>query len=140
VKRTVVDDALLALARMAMDASVRAADEIGGVSPVQLRALTALRQSPGANLANLAERMGITVSTTSRLVDRLVTADWVHRHPAPGNRREVALTLTEVGRALLRSYDDRRLARLRDCLDRVPEDRRDAVVGALSEFAGLVRA
>src|SRR5690349_21662073 len=70
------DHVLLALARMAMDASVRASGELGGLSPVQLRALTALRQVGEANLAQLAEEMGVTVSTTSRLVDRLVTADW----------------------------------------------------------------
>ena len=65
---------LLALARMAMDASVRASGELGGLSPVQLRALTALRRLAEANLAQLAEEMGVTVSTTSRLVDRLVIA------------------------------------------------------------------
>ena len=56
---------LLALARMAMDASVRASGELGGPSPVQLRALTALRRMTGANLAQLAEEMGVTVSTTA---------------------------------------------------------------------------
>src|SRR4051795_12790673 len=87
---------LLALARMAMDASVRASGELGNLSPVQLRALTALRQLGEANLAQLAEEMGVTVSTTSRLVDRLVTADWVSRKPSPHNRREISLTLGET--------------------------------------------
>ena len=45
MERTASDEALLALARMAMDASVRAADDLGGLSPVQLRALTALGQA-----------------------------------------------------------------------------------------------
>src|SRR3954470_3221324 len=77
------DEALLALARLVMDVSVRAADEMGGLSPVQLRALTVLRSSNGANLATLAEAMGVAVSTASRLVDRLTAAEWVHRRPAP---------------------------------------------------------
>ena len=49
---------LLAIARMAMDASVRASGEVGGLSPVQLRALTALRWLGDANLAQLADEMG----------------------------------------------------------------------------------
>src|SRR4051794_41693500 len=93
---------------MAMDASVRASGELGGLSPVQLRALTALRRLAEANLAQLAEEMGVTVSTTSRLVDRLVSADWVHRTSSPPNRREIRLTLTESGKRLLRRYGKRR--------------------------------
>src|SRR4051794_41830246 len=93
---------------MAMDASVRASGELGGLSPVQLRALTALRQLAEANLVQLAEEMGVTVSTTSRLVDRLVSADWVHRTSSPHNRREIRLTLTESGKRLLRRDGQRR--------------------------------
>ncbi len=133
--RSRADDTLLALARLAMDASVRAADELGGISPVQLRALTALRSRGPLNLVQLAEEMGITVSTASRLVDRLAGAEWVQRAQSTRNRREVSLTLTASGSTLLRRYDDRRVAALRACLDRVPADRRDDVVSALVELA-----
>jgi DNA-binding MarR family transcriptional regulator len=129
------DYVLLALARMAMDASVRASGEVGAVSPVQLRALTALRRLGEANLAQLAEEMGVTVSTTSRLVDRLVAADWLHRAPSPHNRREISLTLTDSGKRLLRRYDKRRVELLAECLGRLPEDRRHSVVEALAELA-----
>src|SRR4051794_41193555 len=105
---------------MAMDASVRASGELGGLSPVQLRALTALRRLAEANLAQLAEEMGVTVSTTSRLVDRLVSADWVHRASSPHNRREIRLTLTESGKRLLRRYDKRRGGRVSGSPQRGP--------------------
>jgi DNA-binding MarR family transcriptional regulator len=133
-KKPTADDVLLGLARMAMDASVRAADDQGGVSPVQLRALTALRQMKSANLAALAEEMGVTVSTTSRLVDRLVAAEWVERTPSPQNRREISLSLSDAGRKMLRRYDRRRVQLLAECLDLVPSERRDAVVDALAEL------
>jgi DNA-binding MarR family transcriptional regulator len=128
------DDVLLALARMSMDASVRASEDVGGVSPVQLRALTALRRKGEPNLAQLAEDIGITVSTASRLVDRLVTAGWVHRAPSASNRREVSLTLTDTGKRLLRRYDQRRVALMREFLKRVPAERRGAVLAALAEL------
>ena len=60
MNRMAADEALLALARIAMDASVRAADDLGGLSPVQLRALTALGQAGSANLGRLADDMGVT--------------------------------------------------------------------------------
>jgi DNA-binding MarR family transcriptional regulator len=140
MKRTPADEAMLAVARLAMDASVRAADDLGGLSPVQVRALTALRLTAGANLAALAEEMGVTVSTASRLVDRLVSAEWVHRGPSPHNRREISLSLTAAGKALLRRFDDRRVMHMRDCLARLAPERQDEVVAALSDFAAGARS
>lgn len=139
VTRTAADEALLAFARIAMDASVRAADDMGALSPVQLRALTALQEYGPSNLAQLAEEMGVTVSTASRLVDRLVGADWVHRTQAPHNRREISLTLTAQGTSLLRRYDDERIGRLQKCLARLAPDRQDVVVAALEELVKSAR-
>jgi DNA-binding MarR family transcriptional regulator len=137
VVRTTADEALLAVARLALDASVRAASDLGGISPVQLRALTALRQKGALNLVRLADEIGITVSTASRLVDRLVAVDWVHRASSARNRREISLTLTTSGKRLLRQFDDRRLAILTTWLERLPPDRREAVVEAFAQFADL---
>jgi DNA-binding MarR family transcriptional regulator len=133
--RTAADEALLALARMAMDASVRAADDLGGLSPVQLRALTALSRVGLANLGTLAGNMGVTVSTASRLVDRLVSAGWVDRTPSPNNGREISLRLTDAGRSLLHRFDDKRVLHLRSHLARVAPERQEIVVAALAELA-----
>ncbi len=130
---------LLALARLAMDVSVRASGELGGVSPVRLRALTALRQAGRVNLAQLAEVLGVTVSTASRLVARLVDAEWVERAPAAHNRREVSLTLSEGGERLLRRFDTRRVELLGEYLQRIPVERRDAVLQAFGELARVAQ-
>jgi DNA-binding MarR family transcriptional regulator len=45
----------------------------------QLRAVTVLNELGSATLAQLAEFMGVAVSTVSRLVDRLVPAGWLDR-------------------------------------------------------------
>ena len=82
VSRTEEDEALLAVARAVMSISTRAAARVGGISVVQLRALTVLREFGSANLGRLAEAMGGTVSTTSRLVDRLGAAGPGGRPPS----------------------------------------------------------
>jgi DNA-binding MarR family transcriptional regulator len=127
------DDVLLALARTVMAISTRAADQLGGVSVVQLRALTVLREQGTANLGQLAEEMGVALSTASRLVDRLVRADLVHRRPSPRTRREIELEVSSGGQATLDRYDELRLAGLRACLDRV--GRRREGLAVLEEFA-----
>src|SRR5207245_7330638 len=121
VPRTTMDDDLLEAARAVMRISLHAADQIGGVSVVQLRALTVLDREGTANLASLADGMGVTVSTTSRLVDRLVAAGLVDRRTATHTRREIALKLTARGRKTLNRYDDLRLTGLTACLDALPQ-------------------
>jgi DNA-binding MarR family transcriptional regulator len=131
VPRTEVDEELLEAVRATMRISLQAADEIGGVSVVQLRALTVLHRTPSANLAQLAEGMGVTVSTTSRLVDRLVAAGLVDRRTAAHTRREISLRLTARGRSTLARYDDLRLASLQRCLQALPDGDRETVTRGL---------
>jgi DNA-binding MarR family transcriptional regulator len=131
VTRTPDDDVLLAAVRAAMAVSVRAADEIGTISPVQLRALTVIQQSPGTNLGRLAQSMQVAMSTASRLVDRLIAAGLIDRRPSPQTRREITLSLTDLGRTTLERYDDRRLAAVRECLDGLPGSRREDALTAL---------
>ena len=132
--RTAMDDDLLEAARAVMRISLQAADQIGGVSVVQLRALTVLDREGTANLASLAEGMGVTVSTTSRLVDRLVAAGLVDRRTATHTRREIALSLTARGRSTLRRYDELRLVGLHACLDNLAADTREQAVAGLRAF------
>ena len=109
------DDALLlATARLVMAVTTRAADQVGDLSPVQLRALTVLAEFGTANLVQLTEAMDVTASTTSRLVDRLVAAGLVDRRASVTTRREISLRLTDAGAAVLARYDQLRVAGLRD--------------------------
>lgn len=130
------DEVLLSTVRWATAISVRAADELGELSPVQLRALTALHESPRGNLNELASAMGVTVSTTSRLVDRLVDAGLVTRSPSPTTRREISLSLTTTGRRRLQRYDALRVAGARVYLDGVSTVERESVVTALHQLVG----
>ncbi|SDC35802.1 DNA-binding transcriptional regulator, MarR family [Geodermatophilus telluris] len=129
------DEVLVGLARTVVGISTRAAAELGGVSLVQLRALTVLAELPDAPLADLARGVGGSVSTTSRLVDRLVSAGLVDRRPSTASRRSISLRLTPEGAQLLDRYDRLRLTELRAGLAGVPTGRREAVLGALAEFA-----
>jgi DNA-binding MarR family transcriptional regulator len=135
-RRTAADEVLLTVVRWAMEISVRAADAIGDISPVQLRALTVLQERPGTNLNDLAQAMGVTVSTTSRLVDRLVAGGLVDRRPSPRTRRQISLALTRAGRGRLQRYDRLRLAEARARLEAVPPDDRDPVIAALRRLVG----
>ena len=136
--RSAVDEELIEAARRLMRISLAAAARIGGVSVVQMRALTVLDHRGQANLGELAEDLGVTASTTSRLVDRLATADLVDRRVAERSRREVSLQLTAHGRATLERYDDLRLAFLHELLEGMPDGQRGTAVRGLRAFGAAV--
>ncbi|WP_171058319.1 MarR family winged helix-turn-helix transcriptional regulator [Modestobacter altitudinis] len=128
------DVILVQAARTFVSVSVQAADQLGSVSLVQLRALSVIDEADGANLMRLTDGMGVTVSTASRLVDRLVAAGLVDRRQSEVTRREITLTLTAQGRSLLARYDELRLSALHRRLDELPSRRRAALISALSDL------
>ncbi|RBY82370.1 MarR family transcriptional regulator [Geodermatophilus sp. TF02-6] len=137
---TPADEVLVAAVRMAMGISAQAADQIDTVSAVQLRALTVLQENPAVNLVQLAQAMGTTVSTASRLVDRLVAAGLTDRRPSPQTRREITLSLTPAGSRTLDRYDSLRLAAVRGCLERLPARQQETVVAALAALVDAGRS
>jgi len=68
-------------------------------------------------VVELAARAGLLKGTASKYVQRLVDAGLVQRSPVRGNRKEVALSLTEDGRIVARAH-----RRMHDEMNRGLED------------------
>lgn len=66
----------------------------------QLRVLFQVRRSPGITTGQLSRNMGITMSTTSGLVAKLVDGGLVARSSSQDDRRQIPLQLTEAGQQL----------------------------------------
>lgn len=67
----------------------------------QLRVLYHIRRVPGVTGGELADALGITVSTVSGLVIKLTERGLVARGTAPDDRRQAPLSLTPEGLALV---------------------------------------
>jgi DNA-binding MarR family transcriptional regulator len=65
----------------------------------QFRTLAYLTSHDGASLSDLADHIGLTLPSTSKLVDGLVERKFVHRKMCADDRRRMTLTLTGNGRA-----------------------------------------
>jgi DNA-binding MarR family transcriptional regulator len=108
----------------------------------QLRVLYHIRRAPGITTGELSRALGVTVSTTSGLVIKLVERGQVARTTTPGDRRQAPLSLTEDGAALVgeltdvgRPFLNRVAAELGGELDAVT-----AALERLSDLAARVRA
>src|SRR4051794_27377077 len=138
--RSAQDQTLLLLARAVMGISTRAADRLGALSEVELRAMTVLRELGTANPGPPAPGLDATVSPTSRPADPLCGRRVAGRAPGPPPRREIELRVSPSGTETLDRYDDLRLEGLRTGLDRLPADRRDDVLAALLDFGAAASA
>lgn len=67
------------------------------MTTTQLLALSTLKREPHLTLFELADRMKLSKSTTSGIVDRLVKAGFLKRSRVEYNRRALNLELTESG-------------------------------------------
>jgi DNA-binding MarR family transcriptional regulator len=88
----------------------------------QLRVLYQLRRHSGATTGELARRLGITVSTTSGLVIKLVDRELVTRGSLADDRRQAPLSLTEAGTALLGDLSGEMRAYMGDVAARLGDD------------------
>ncbi len=97
----------------------------------QFRVLGFLDRNPGASLSDVAEYIGVTLPSMSKMVDGLVTEKWVTREFQPEDRRRATCALTPRGRALLESAQNSALAYLADVLHAVPASQRETIVQAM---------
>jgi DNA-binding MarR family transcriptional regulator len=107
----------------------------------QVRVLLQIRRHPNITTGTLARTLGVTVSTTSGLVSKLVERDLVCRCFSENDRRQIPLKLTEAGQDLAGEL----LESSRPFLDGVAHELGDdleevtAALEALTQAASRVR-
>lgn len=110
------------------------------VSASQLRVLFILEHNEGINLRTLADALGSTPPSTSRLCDRLQAVGFVERRAAPASRRELELYLSRRGRAFLTGLRGRRESALQSVLEQMPTAQRSALLKGLEAFCAAAAA
>ncbi len=109
------------------------------VSGAQLRVITVVEQHDGINLRRLANRLGMLLSSASRLCDRLVAAGMLEREPGRLDRREISLHLTVESRRLLDELREHRRRQLMEILAGMSPEGRAALLWGLREFDEAAR-
>ncbi|TNC20201.1 MarR family winged helix-turn-helix transcriptional regulator [Amycolatopsis alkalitolerans] len=131
-----VTDAVLTASRLLVAVSARsiaAVDE--SITIPQFRLLVVLSSRGPVKLTVLADSLAVNPSTATRMVDRLVAADLVSREANPASRRELVVSLTATGAAVVREVTQRRRREISRIVSRMPVAVRRDLVGALAAFA-----
>jgi len=134
-----VTDALLQASKALVGIALRTLPGERSVTLGQFRALVLLDGDGSMRSADLAEALGVSPSTATRLCDRLVRGGLITRVTAEDDRREVRLTLTGPGTKLVRDGLARRRRALSRLVAQIPTEDRASLVRTLRVFGGAGR-
>jgi DNA-binding MarR family transcriptional regulator len=131
-----VVDAVLSASRVLVAVAARSlADIVEEVTLTQYRTLVVLASRGSQNLVGLAEAVGVTPATATRMCDRLVKKKLIVRQSEPDDRRQVRLALTKKGLKLVGAVTNRRRHEIEVILSTIAPEEQSVLVQALSQFA-----
>lgn len=129
-------EALVRASRALVAIAVSALDALDdSVTLPQFRALVVLGELGTLRASELADRLGVSASTVTRIADRLAADGLLGRAENPSSRREVLLTISPSGERLVERVIDRRRALMRRLLDTLDTTERAAAVRSLNTLA-----
>lgn len=111
-----------------------------GLTMTQLGVLFLLRREVGAPAGLLAERLRVTPSTLTRIVDRLVRLNLVRRQEDCDDRRLVRHYLTPEGAQSLEEMARTGRAYLTEILRRLPREKLERLLEALQDLTQAAEA
>ena len=95
-----------------------------GLSMLQFRALYYINANPATSLSSVAEHVGSSLPSASRLVAGLEAQDLVARRDSKDDRRQVKLAITAKGAAVMDAARGATLARLDEELSALDKEQR----------------
>lgn len=108
-----------------------------GLSVPQFRALCLIDRYPTANLSLVAEHLGSSQPSASRLISGLVARGFVKRREGEDDRRQIALAMTARGRSVLATARAATQKHLADEIDHLSEEQRRTVIDSMSILLGV---
>ncbi|MFE2989764.1 MarR family winged helix-turn-helix transcriptional regulator [Streptomyces sp. NPDC059262] len=107
------------------------------LTPSRLAALASLSAHGPLRISDLATRMGIALSTVSRMVDLLDGFGWIEREADPKDQRATLIALNDTGQALLDSTRRQAATRLAERIDQLTVDHQHTLHDALPALEAL---
>ncbi len=92
-----------------------------GVTMSQAKVLYLVQAEPGLRMSELSARLGVSLSTVSGVVDRLVDQGLLNRQDDPADRRQVLLRITDAGATQLELFRELTAGQVRDLLAGIGE-------------------
>jgi len=109
------------------------------VSREEIRALLLLESGERLTMSNLAESLGVPLSTATHTVDRLVAKELVERKRSEEDRRVVEVEMSEYGLQLQQTFRDKRKLVARSWLEPLSGDERELFLELMAKITLLAK-
>jgi DNA-binding MarR family transcriptional regulator len=109
------------------------------ISREEIRAMVILDSGERIMMSNLAESLGVPLSTATHTVDRLVTKGLVERNRSEEDRRVVQVQMSEYGRKLQEAFRDRRRVVARSWLEPLSGEEREMFLALMAKITLLAK-
>ena len=127
---------MLSASRVLVAVAARSlADVAEEVTLTQYRTLVVLASRGPQSLAGLADAVGVTPATATRMCDRLVRKDLIRRRTERDDRRQLRVALTVKGRSLVDAVTGRRRQEIARIINEIPVEQQAVLVQALGRLA-----
>ena len=110
------------------------------LSVPQFRVLIFLNRHAGTSLSDIAEHLGLTLPSMSKMIDGLLARKMVTRHMHSEDRRRVTLALTALGRGAMQSAYEATESRLAERLAVLPVAERRIIITAMQVLESIFRS
>ncbi len=132
-----VVEAVMGASRVLVAVAARSlADSAEEVTLPQYRALVVIAGKGPQGVAALADALGVTPPTATRMCDRLVRKGLVRRRSSVRDRRQVRIALTPEGNRLVTEVAERRRAEIAGILRKLSPGEQAAIVESFAKLAG----
>jgi DNA-binding MarR family transcriptional regulator len=129
-------DAFIGASRVLVAVAARSLADLGEeVTLPQYRALVVLQTRGPQRAVDMAVHLGVTPSTGSRMIERLVRKKLVRRVRTAEDRRTLRVYLTAAGQAVVVQVTDRRRQEIERILHQIPVRGRKSLTNSLRTFA-----
>jgi DNA-binding MarR family transcriptional regulator len=103
-----------------------------GLSMSQLGALFQIHHRESSGVTDLGDKLGVTSSAASQLLERLVQQELILRSEDPSDRRVKQLILTDKGRQVLQESIRARQSWLSDLAKTLSDCEKEGIIAALN--------
>ncbi len=110
------------------------------LSVPQFRVLIFLNRHEGASLSDIAEHLGLTLPSMSKMIDGLLARKMVTRNMNSEDRRRVTLALTAQGRRAMQSAYEATESRLAERLVVLTAAERHIIIEAMQVLESIFRS
>lgn len=110
-----------------------------GLTHAEFRCLRIFGESQGVNNKHIANKMNLSASRLTRIIDGLEKKGYVARSLNQDDRRNLRLSITDKGNILIRELNSSYLNMHKKILSNIPESKHEAVIDAMESFSVAIK-